>query len=96
MTGIILEGTGILAMLLILSAYFLISSEKVDARTYIYHVLNFSGSVLFIIYLFIKGAWAALALNVAWAVIGIFALYSIFRSRTDIDKITEEVEKKGK
>ncbi len=79
--NIFMEAMGITAMLLILSGYFLISSNKVDSRSPLYQSLNVIGSVIFVIYLSIKSAWAAVALNAAWSVIGIIALISIFKKK---------------
>lgn len=79
--NILMEVMGITAMLLILSGYFLISSNKVDSRSPLYQSLNVIGSIIFVIYLSIKSAWAAVALNAAWTVIGLFALYAIFKKK---------------
>lgn len=82
---IFMEAMGIIAMLLILSGYFLISSNKVDSRSPLYQSLNVIGSVIFVIYLSLKSAWAAVALNASWAIIGLFALYAIFKKKKKED-----------
>lgn len=82
---IFLEIMGITAMSLILFGYFLISTNKVDAKSVKYHILNVIGSLIFVVYLSIKSAWSAVGLNVAWAVIGIIALFAIFRKKKKDD-----------
>lgn len=77
---------------MILVGYFLISTNKVDSRNITYQLLNLVGSLLFVVYLSIKEAWASVGLNVAWAVIAIFSLWTIFKKKKkeDFGKKSEE------
>ena len=83
---------GWLAMILILTAYYLISAGKVTGKNVSYQVLNFAGAFLFIINLSYMKAWPSVALNIVWALIAIAALIPILnnkkagQSRNDDDK----------
>ncbi len=90
--NIFMEVLGIFAMVLILLGYFLISTEKVTSRSVLYQVLNVVGSLIFVVYLSLKNAWAAVALNGAWSIIGLVALISIYLKRHK-EKMIEQ--KKG-
>ncbi|MCM8525123.1 MAG: hypothetical protein NE327_01310 [Lentisphaeraceae bacterium] len=86
------EIMGWTAMGMILLGYFLISTNKVNSRNISYQLLNLIGSILFIIYLSIKEAWASVGLNVAWAVIAICSLWAIFtkKKKEDFGNNSEE------
>ncbi len=90
--NIVMEVLGIFAMVLILLGYFLISTEKVTSRSVLYQVLNVVGSLIFVVYLSLKNAWAAVALNGAWGIIGIVTLVTIYFKRNK-EKLIDE--KKG-
>ena len=79
----LLEATGIIAMLLILGAYMLLSLGKMKADDKSYQLANLLGAILFIVYLAIKEAWASVALNVVWAIVAAFTLIKIFRKSED-------------
>jgi len=80
-----LEIVGWSAMGMILIGYFLISTNKVDSRNITYQLLNLVGSILFVIYLSIKEAWASVGLNAAWAIIALFSLWAIFTKKKKED-----------
>lgn len=62
------------AALLILSAYALISSGKLQAHAPLYQWMNVAGAIGFIINCAWNGAWPSVALNVVWVGIGVLAL----------------------
>lgn len=70
----LLESLGIGAMLLILGAYAGLASGKLDAKSRLYHALNFIGALIFVFYLSQKQAWPSVALNAVWAAIALFSL----------------------
>ena len=78
---LILEIVGWSAMGMILLGYFMISTNKVDSRNISYQLLNLIGSILFIVYLTIKEAWASVGLNAAWALIALCSLWAIFSKK---------------
>ena len=77
---------------MILLGYFLISSNKVDSRNISYQLLNLIGSLLFVLYLSVKEAWASVGLNVAWAVIALCSLWAIFSKKKKADTGTNSEE----
>ncbi len=59
---------------LVLGAYFLISTGRLQPQSYGYQGMNLVGAVLLTIYAIVLAAWAVLALNVVWSVIAVAAL----------------------
>jgi hypothetical protein len=76
---ILLDIIGWIAMLCILLAFYLISNEKVTARSKKYQYLNILGSSLFVINLTVAKAWPAVALNVIYALIATSALLRTYK-----------------
>jgi hypothetical protein len=68
------EVVGWIAALLILAAYGLLSSGKVDGKSALYHWMNVVGAVGFVINSGYNGAFPSAVLNVIWIGIGIFGL----------------------
>jgi hypothetical protein len=68
------------AALLILGAYGLISSGKLQARSPLYQWMNIVGALGFIINCSWNGAWPSVGLNVAWFLIAVYALRRNYRS----------------
>jgi hypothetical protein len=62
------------AAVLILCAYGLISTGKLQARAAIYQWMNIAGAVGFIINSGCNGAWPSVGLNVVWLGIAVYAL----------------------
>jgi hypothetical protein len=65
---------GWVAAVLILGAYGMLSFGKIQARSWIYQVMNIVGAAGFIINCAYNSAWPSVALNVAWMGIGFYAL----------------------
>jgi hypothetical protein len=65
---------GWFAALLILGAYGLISSGKLQARSPLYQWMNICGAIGFIINSGWNGAWPSVGLNVVWFGIAVYAL----------------------
>ena len=69
-----IDTSGWVAMVLILSAYALLSFGKLQPRSWVYQLMNIVGAVGFIINCAWNGAWPSVALNVVWLGIGFYAL----------------------
>jgi hypothetical protein len=69
-----IDWAGWIAALLILGAYGLVSSGKLQARSRLYQWMNVVGAVGFIINCGWTGAWPSFGLNVVWFAIGVYAL----------------------
>ncbi len=70
----------------VLSAYFMISLNKVTARSKLYQALNIAGSILLIVNTFFYSAYPSTFVNIVWLLIAIFAIINIFRSKNNNDK----------
>jgi hypothetical protein len=70
-----IEFVGWTGAALILVAYGLLSSGKLESRSPAYQLMNIVGSIGFIINSGWNGAIPSVALNVVWMAIGLTALY---------------------
>ena len=70
----VLHVIGNIGVLMILGAYFLVSSGRIKAVSSWYQGLNLVGAVIMTVYSAILFAWASVALNSIWAVIAVVAL----------------------
>jgi hypothetical protein len=69
-----IEVVGWIAAALILVAYGLLSSGKLDGKSPLYHWMNVVGAVGFVINSGYNGAFPSAVLNVIWIGIGVFGL----------------------
>lgn len=76
-TTLFIEAIGWLSALLILSAYVLLSTERIQSQSRTYQTMNVIGSAGFIVNSGWNGAIPSAALNVVWCVIGVYALWKI-------------------
>lgn len=72
---------GGIGTILVLGAYLLVSTQRVDPRSLAFQGMNLVGAVLLAIYGILLFAWASVALNVVWAGIGVAALWRMRRAR---------------
>jgi hypothetical protein len=73
---------GGIGTILVLTAYFLVSTGRVPSRSLGFQGINLVGAILLTIYGFMLFAWATVALNGVWGLIAIVALYRVFRDRS--------------
>ena len=78
---IAIEVVGWAAAVIILAAYVLLSLGKLDGRGYLYQWMNVIGAGGFIINSGYNGALPSAVLNVIWAAMGLFTLWSVWRAR---------------
>lgn len=78
---ILIEIIGWAAAAIILAAYVLLSLGKLEARGYLYQWMNVVGAGGFIVNSGYNGAIPSAVLNVVWAAMGLFALWSVWRAR---------------
>ncbi|MEK7566732.1 MAG: hypothetical protein AAB527_01180 [Patescibacteria group bacterium] len=69
-----IEILGWLGTILIVGAYFLVSSKKLDSQGVFYQSTNLLGAIFVGINVFYKSAWPALGLQVVWGLISIWAI----------------------
>jgi len=76
---VLIEAVGWLGALLILLAYALLSTGRIEGRSRVYQWLNLVGAAGFIVNSGWKGAWPSAALNVIWLGIGVVTLWRLGR-----------------
>lgn len=68
---------GWVGMILIILAYFLLSTKKLKSKSIIYHLLNLLGGAGIIVSAFTTQSWPAMILNIIWMIIAVFSIYKI-------------------
>jgi len=69
---------------LVLAAYGLVSTKRLDGDSVAYQALNVAGAAGMLINTYVRGALPSAALNVIWIGVGIYVLTKIFfRRRQD-------------
>ena len=76
---ILLESAGWAGTVLIVTAYGLLSTGRLQARGRMYQWLNLAGALGVGVNVFHKQAWPALALQVIWAAIALVSLVAASR-----------------
>jgi len=85
---IVIEIIGWAAAAIILAAYILLSLGRIDGRSYLYQWMNVVGAGGFIVNSGYNGAIPSAVLNVIWAAMGLFTLWSVWRARQAARAIT--------
>ena len=78
---IAIEVIGWLAAALILASYVLLSLGRIEPRGYLYQWMNVIGASGFVLNSGYNGALPSAGLNVIWAAMGVFTLFSVWRAR---------------
>ena len=71
---------GWIGMILVLLAYILLSSNKIDNGN-LYQILNLLAAIFMAIGLFPTKAWFSFALQIIWGVIAVIALIKIYKEK---------------
>ncbi len=85
MTTLLIEIIGWLAAAIILASYILLSLGRLEARGYVYQWMNVIGAGGFVLNSGYNGAMPSAGLNVVWALMGVFTLWSVWRARGKAD-----------
>lgn len=78
---IAIEVIGWFAAAIILASYVLLSLGRIEARGYLYQWMNVIGASGFVLNSGYNGALPSAGLNVVWAAMGFFTLWSVRRAR---------------
>jgi hypothetical protein len=81
MIELLIEIIGWLAAALILASYVLLSLGRLEARGVVYQSMNVVGAAGFVVNSGYNGALPSAGLNVVWAGMGLFTLWSVWRAR---------------
>lgn len=68
------EILGWAATVLLVGAYALVATHRLDARSPLYHVLNVVGAIGLVSYSIYKMAWPQVALNAFWGAVGVIGI----------------------
>ena len=74
--------SGGIGTILVLVAYFLVSTGKITSGSIGFQGMNLVGAILLTIYGFMLFAWASVALNAVWGLIAMVALVRVLRNRS--------------
>ena len=72
---ILVEIVGWIGMILVFTAYMLITMNKVDRSSLRYHGINLIGACCICFNAFINTAYPSAALNILWAIIAVLGLF---------------------
>jgi hypothetical protein len=75
---------GNVGVLMVLAAYFLVSSGRIKSSAPLYQVLNLVGAAILVVYSVVLLAWASVVLNGIWMLIALVWLVKI-RRRQQVD-----------
>jgi hypothetical protein len=81
LTVLVIEIIGWLAAALILASYVLLSLGKLEARGAVYQWMNVIGAGGFVLNSGYNGAMPSAGLNIVWAMMGLYTLWSVARAR---------------
>lgn len=68
---------GWVGMIMVVFAYFLVSTDKVKAQSYVFQAINVIGSIFIGMNALYYGALPSVGLNIVWCLIGVFTLIKI-------------------
>lgn len=71
---------GWFGMILVLLAYFLLSTGKIK-NGYLYQSLNLCAAIIMGIALYPKDAWFNFALEIIWGIIALLSIYQMIRKK---------------
>lgn len=76
----IADPIGLIGVLIILIAYFLLSIDKWSAMTIKYQSINLVGALLILYSLFFHWNLSSVVIEIAWAFISLIGIYRIYKS----------------
>lgn len=76
---ILIEAIGWTGAALILAAYLLLSTGRLSGQSRLYQAMNVVGAACFVVNSGYNGAIPSAALNVVWALIGVYTLWRVGR-----------------
>ena len=79
--GILIQICGWIGTFLIVFAYYLLSTDKIDSNSSKYQWINLIGALAIGVHVLYQKAWAAVTLEVIWAIIAIGALMRVKAKR---------------
>lgn len=80
--ALIIESIGWIGAILVLYAYFLNSTNKVDSTNGYYQWLNLLGALCLILHTIYNNALPSAFVNIIWTIVAIYSLFRIYKNKT--------------
>lgn len=77
----IIDTLGWIGGVMVIVAYYLISSGRAHAKSFFFQALNLLGSIFLIVNTYVKGAYPSTVVNIVWVGIALYGFYRIFSEK---------------
>ena len=74
----IVEIVGWIGTILVVVAYFLVSTERIKPKAVSYNLMNLFGAIFIGVNVFVNQAWPAFGLQIVWGVVAMMSLAKSF------------------
>jgi uncharacterized membrane protein YidH (DUF202 family) len=81
MESLIIDAIGILGVAIVVVTYFLLQSEKIDSKGFLYSFLNAFGSLLIMYSLLYSWNLASFIIELVWILISLYGLRRWYRNK---------------
>jgi len=81
MNSFTVDVVGIVGVAMVLVTYFLLQSEKIDAKGFLYSFLNFLGALLIVYSLLYNWNLASFIIEIVWVLISLYGLRKWYRNK---------------
>ncbi|MFA5233298.1 MAG: hypothetical protein WC390_02780 [Sulfurimonas sp.] len=81
MNSFLVDVVGIVGVAMVLATYFLLQSEKIDSKGFLYSFLNFLGALLIVYSLLYSWNLASFIIEFFWILISLYGLKKWYRSK---------------
>ncbi len=81
MEDILFDAVGLIGVVCILLAYYLITVGKLTGKDISYHLINMLGAILLLISLYWTPNLASIVIEICWLAISFYGIYGIVKSR---------------
>lgn len=81
MNSFAVDAIGIVGVAMVLATYFLLQSEKIDSKGFLYSFLNFLGALLIVYSLLYSWNLASFIIEFVWILISLYGLRKWYRSK---------------
>ncbi|MFA5454344.1 MAG: hypothetical protein WC272_03390 [Sulfurimonas sp.] len=86
MNSFAVDVVGIVGVAMVLATYFLLQSQKIDSKGFLYSFLNFLGALLIVYSLLYSWNLASFIIEFFWILISIYGLRKWYRNKTKTAK----------
>jgi hypothetical protein len=81
MNSFLVDAIGIVGVAMVLATYFLLQSEKIDSKGFLYSFLNLVGALLIVYSLLYSWNLASFIIEFVWILISLYGLKKWYRSK---------------